>query len=47
MAGAQAEDRVDKATGDPEERRSAEEVQTSQVHRCFFFLSMIRSGFHI
>lgn len=33
MAGAKAEDRVDEATSDPEERRSAEEVQKSEVHR--------------
>lgn len=33
MAGGEAKEAVDSATGDPDERRSAEKVQKSQVHR--------------
>lgn len=39
LAGAQPEDRMDEATSDPQERRSAEEVQTSQVHGYFYLSS--------
>lgn len=39
MAGAKADDRVGEAAGDPQERRSAEEVQKSEVHRSYFCLS--------
>lgn len=40
MAGAKADDRVGEAASHPQERRSAEEVQKSEVHRFFFFLSV-------
>lgn len=33
MAGGQAEEGVDSTTADPDERRPAEEVHQSQVHR--------------
>lgn len=36
MVGANAEDRVDEATSASEERRFAEELQKSEVHRYFY-----------
>lgn len=44
MAGAKAGERVGEAASDPQEGRSEEEVQKSEVHRSFFCLSAYLSN---